>query len=339
MRQIGLHWKCLTACGALAAALLAAAEIQPLPTAPAPKPGFGAQLHHLSPVEYFRGLLSMTPAERERALASRSPSDRAAILAKVREYEALPLSIREARLCQTELHWELSQLMRMAPAARSNHLKEVSVLYRPMVEGFLREWDQVSLDSQKMLLEKQSFLETFLRMQGSPAAVQQQVLNTLPPERRIHWAEDMARWQALPEEQRADLCAEFKHFCSLSGSEQQATVKTLSETERREMERALEEFDSLPPEERARCIDSFRKFATLEPEERIQFLQNAARWDAMTGHERQLWREMVHQLPPAPPGFPKNMPPMPPGFYSHMPPMPPNVTAPVIVARATNDLR
>ena len=80
----------------------------------------------------------------------------------------------------------------------------------------------------------------------------------------------------------------------------------------------------------------------MAPGERIQFLKNAARWDAMTSHERQLWRELVHTLPPMPPGFPSGLPPMPPGFEQGMPPpppLPPNVTAPVIIARSTNQAR
>ena len=77
---------------------------------------------------------------------------------------------------------------------------------------------------------------------------------------------------------------------------------------------ALQAFDRLPPAQRAQCINSFGKFATMAPGERNQFLKNAARWDAMTSHERQLWRELVHTLPPMPPGFPSGLPPLPPGF-------------------------
>jgi hypothetical protein len=302
----------------------------------------GVPWRHLPPVEYFRGLLGMSAGERERELANKSPADRAILLAKLQEYEALPRAIREARLCQTELHWELSGLMKLAPDHRANRLKEVSPLYRPMVESLLQEWDQVPADQQKTLLEKQSFIGLYLRMQGSPAAVQQEILDKLPPERRAHWAEEMNRWQALPEERRAELCGQFQRFCSLSGPEQKETVNALSDDERQEMEKALQAFDRLPPAQRTLCINSFRKFATMAPGERIQFLKNAARWDAMTSHERQLWRDLVHILPPAPPGFPSGLPPMPPGFSMHMPPMPPmppSVTAPVIIAQSTNELR
>jgi hypothetical protein len=335
MRRSGFHWTSLAAASALLAMALLAAETSLPPSQNAPT---GVLLHHLSPVEYFRGLLGMSRADRERELAGKSPADRAVILAKVQEYEALPRGIREARLCQTELHWELSALMKLAPSDRANRLREVSPLYQPMVAGLLRQWDDVPSDMQKALLEKQNFIGLYLRMQGSPAAVQQEILRKLPPARRAHWAGEMDRWQALPENQRAELCAQFQRFCSLSGPEQKETVDALSDTERQEMQDTLQIFDRLPPEQRMQCINSFRKFATMAPGDRTQFLNNAARWDAMTSHERQLWRDLVHTLPPMPPGFPGSLPPMPPmpHLMPPMPPMPPNVTTPVIVAQSPN---
>jgi hypothetical protein len=342
MRQPGFHWSSLAGWGALLAAALLAAETNlPPSTPPSQNVAPGLQLHHLTPVEYFRGLLGMSPWERGRELANKSPADRAILLAKLQEYEALPRGIREARLCQTELHWELSGLMKLAPGDRTNRLKEVSPLYRPMVESLLQQWDQVPAGMQKALLEKQSFIGLYLRMQGSPAAVQQEILNQLSPERRAHWAEEMDRWQALPAEQRTELCAQFQRFCFMSGQEQKETVDALSDAERQEMQEALQAFDRLPPAQRAVCIDSFRKFATMASGERTQFLRNAARWDAMTSHERQLWRELVHALPPMPPmppGFPSGLPPMPP-MPRILPPMPPNVTTPVIIAQSTNEMR
>ena len=89
---------------------------------PAP-PGFKYQqvtpkvrLHELSPVEYFRTLLGMTPAQREKLLANKPDAEREAILAKVREYEAMAADIREARLRQTELLWDIATLMRLPSA-------------------------------------------------------------------------------------------------------------------------------------------------------------------------------------------------------------------------------
>jgi hypothetical protein len=348
MRRYGMRWPGMAVWSALLAGAMQAAETNQLPVPPAPRyqnVAAGVRLRHLSPVEYFRGLLGMSPEERERALANRPPAERDILLAKLQEYDLLPRGVREARLCQTELHWELSGLMKLAPRARTNRLQEVSPPYRPMVEDLLRQWDAVPPGLQKSLLEKQSFIGLYLRMQGTPAEAQQEILDKLPPGRRAHWTEEMNRWQALPEKQRAELCAQFQRFCAMSGPEQKETVDALSDGERQEMEEALQAFDRLPPAQRALCINSFRKFATMAPEERTQFLKSAARWDAMTSHERQLWRELVHTLPPAPPmppDFPQDLPPMPPELQEGappLPPMPPNVTTPVIVAGFTNEMR
>jgi hypothetical protein len=345
MRRRGIHWSGLAAGGALLAAALLAAETN-RPPSPPTLPMTSVQLHHLAPVEYFRGLLSMSPGDRQRELANKPPAARAILLAKLQEYEALPREIREARLCQTELHWELSGLMKLAPADRTQQLKEVSVLYRPMVENLLQQWDEVPAETQKTLLEKQNFIGLYLRMQGSPAAVQQEILDKLPPGRRAQWAGEMDRWQALPENQRAELCAQFQRFCAMDGPTQKETVAPLSDAERKEMEKAVQTFDRLPPAQRAQCINSFRKFATMTPWERTQFFKNASRWDAMTSHERQLWRELVHRLPPMPPmpqNFSAGLPPMPPmpmpqrlSFRAvPLPPPMPNVTTPVVIAQST----
>ena len=62
-------------------------------------------------------------------------------------------------------------------------------------------------------------------------------------------------------------------------------------------------FAKLPSVQRQVCIDSFRKFANMTPEQQLQFLKNAERWQAMTPSERETWRTLVTKLPPLPPGF------------------------------------
>jgi hypothetical protein len=312
----------------------------------APPPGAQAETpatresRHLTPIEYFRGLLAMNPVERDRELARKTPADRAVLMAKLREYQALPREIREARLCQTELHWELSGLMKLPPDQRAARLKEVSPLYMPMFNSLLREWDQLPAETRKVLLEKESFIGAYLQLQGSSAVAQRAIRDTWPVERRAQWGAEMERWLALPAAQRTELCAQFQHFCQLSPPAREETALALSDAERQEMEATLREFDRLPAAQREMCINSFRKFATMSQEERAQFLKNAARWDAMAAGERQLWRELVHTLPPMPPmpaNFPRELPPMPPGFHPGappMPPMPPNVTTPVVVAQS-----
>jgi hypothetical protein len=298
---------------------IADAEQTNTPGAPPPPRGYQSvtsaiTLHHISPVEYFRGILGMTPAQRERALAGKPPEERKAILEKAREYEALPRDVREARLRQTELHWHLIRLMRLDAGQRERQMKEISPLDLPMIAEQLRQWDELPSKTQRALLENERFIETYVEWQVSSPSDQDDILKKLPAARRSYFAKELRRWQALPEDQRAELRAQFQRFFVMTGQEQRQTISTLSDAERRQMERALQAYADLPPAQRQRCIDSFGKFAAMDSGERAQFLQNAEKWEAMTVHERQLWRTLVGELPPAPPA-PPGMPPMPPGFW------------------------
>ncbi len=274
----------------------------------------GITLRHISPVEYFRGLLGMSAPERDRALAGKSPDERKAIMGKLREYDALPREVREARLRQTDLHWQLITLMRLDAKERERQIKETSPLDQPMILTQLQQWDELPGATRKALLENEKFIETYVEWQASSPARQEEILNKLPAERRSYFSNEVNRWQALPEDQRTELCAQFQRFFVMTGQEQKQTISTLSDAERRQMERALQAYEELPPAQRQRCIDSFGKLAAMGPGERAQFLRNAEKWEAMTVHERQLWRTLVGELPPAPPP-PPGMPPMPPGFW------------------------
>lgn len=275
----------------------------------------GVTLRHLTPVAYFRGLLGMTPAERERVLADKSEEKRREVLAKVREYEALPPEVREARLLQTEMHWRLLVLLPLDSAERQARLREISPMYQPMILSQLARWDDLPGDVRKALLERESFLRTYIQWQGHSAAAQEDILSKLAPRQRERWTEELDRWQALPEDRRVELNQAFRQFFYSTEEEQKETIQTLSQTERRQMEQALQSFANLPPVLQRLCVESFGKFAAMSTDERNQFLQNAAKWEAMTAQERQLWRTLVNKLPPMPPEyFQSKLPPMPPGW-------------------------
>jgi hypothetical protein len=277
--------------------------------------GNGVTLHYLTPVAYFRGLLGMTPEERQRVLADKSGKEQEQVLAKVREYQALPRAVREERLRQTELHWYLLVLLRLDPPERKARLKEISPLYQPMILQQLSQWDQLPADMRQALLEKESFLRTYVDWQGHSPATQEEIFSKLPVEQRTHWTQELNRWQGLPESRREELCGAFRRFFYLTAGERKETVQALSDAERRQMQQALQACASLPPAQQRECVESFSKFASMSAEERKQFLQNAAKWEAMSAYERQMWRTLVNRLPPMPPGFYKsNMPPMPPGW-------------------------
>lgn len=275
----------------------AAPDANPAATTP-PAPGYqtvtpSITLHHISPVEYFRGILGMTPAQRERALALKSPDERRAILLKVKEYESLPREVREARLRQTDLHWRLITLMRMDTEERDQQLKTISPLDLPMIAEQLRRWDKLPETTRQALLGNDRYMQTYVSWQVSARAGQ----------------DEIPRW--LPLARRTYLATQVKLF-------QTQAVNPLSPDERQQMEQSLQTYADLAPAQRQQCIDSFGKFAAMDPRERAQFLQNAEKWESMSPHERQLWRTLVGELPPSPPA-PAGMPPMPPGFGPYPP--------------------
>ena len=322
MRGRTFHFSSLLLLGAALAAMDARARTNTWEAPPhlPPSPphwyqsvGNGVTLTNLTPVAYFRGLLGMTPAERERMLAGQPEDKRKQVLAFVREYEALPRDVREERMRQTEMHWYLLVLLRLDPARREERLREISPLYQPMLLPQLAQWDQLPAVMRQALLEKESFLSTYVQWQGHSPEAQAVVLGRLPAEQRAAWARELNRWQGLPESRREELRQAFRQFFYLSVEEQKETIQALSGTEQRQMEEALRSYANLPPALQRQCVESFRKFAAMSEEERNEFLQNAAKWEAMTARERQLWRALVNRLPPMPPGFCQpNLPPMPP---------------------------
>jgi hypothetical protein len=167
-------------------------------------------------------------------------------------------------------------------------------------------------------------LRTYVDWRSHSPAAGEDAFSKVPAQQRAHWAQELNRWQAMPESRREELTDAFRRFFLLTTGEQKETVQALSEAERRQMEQALQSYASLPPAQKQECIDSFSKFAAMSPGDRNQFLQNAAKWEAMSASERQTWRLLVNRLPPVPPGFYKsNLPPMPPGMPDmNFPPSP-----------------
>ena len=105
----------------------------------------------------------------------------------------------------------------------------------------------------------------------------------------------------------------FNQFFELTAAEKEKALRTLSEPERRQIEKTLQTFGSLRPEQRARCIRSFAKFASLSLEERQQFLKNAERWKLMSPERTPGLAPIGQQIAPAPAArLPPPPPPLPP---------------------------
>ncbi len=304
--------------GAMPASAAAVPEAAPTNSSRAHRPALAVLAPELapppplvrSPISFFRELLAMSATERVQALTNRSPESRAQILAKVREYQSLPSDDRELRLQVTELHWHLLPLM-MAPGTnRPGQLAGVPSRLRGLVEDRLREWDKLAPEVKQELLENQATLRYLTDIEGRTEEQRQKILANISPARRALLEQGMARWAAMSPDQRHRTLTRFNQFFELTAQEKEKALKTLSGEERRQIEKTLRAFASLAPEQRAACIRSFAKFAGLSLEERHQFLRNAERWQALSPGERQVWRDLVRNLPPP---LPPALPPLPPG--------------------------
>jgi hypothetical protein len=256
-----------------------------------------------SPVEFFRQLLAMPPDERENSLKIHPPEIRARILAKVAEYEALDPDERELRLRATELRWYLMPLLREPPTNRAARLAQVPDDLRELVRSRLEEWIILPPPLQQEFLDNERTLAYFSHI--DPANVPP------PPEPGGPGNDDQAHWNALTENQRRQITAQFNQFFELTPDEKQEALNTLSAAERAQMEKTLQSFGNLPPAQRDECIRAFAKFAGMGATEKAEFLKNAARWSQMSPEERQTWRDLVQNVP--------EWPPLPPGFVASTP--------------------
>jgi hypothetical protein len=246
-----------------------------------------------SPVELFRELLAMDSEERHKALAQRTPEGRKRIMAKLREYQSLPPEQRELRLRATELSWYLQPLMHVPPTNRVGLIEQIPPgELRSLVQLRLMEWDLLPPPFQTEILTNEVAIRYFA---GSEASVSN--LTNMTAARRAKLEEGIVQWQALPEQQRQEILDRFNRFFELRPGDKKKALNTLSEAERKQMEKTLRNYDDLTPEQREQCLRSFEKFAEMSLPERQQFLKNADRWKVMSPSERQAWRDLVHQMP------------------------------------------
>ena len=259
-----------------------------------------------SPVSFFRRLLAMSPEQQERFLTNKSPEIRARLSAKINEYEQLDPAERELRLRATELRWYLMPLLQASPTNRAAQLALVPDELRPLVRSRLMQWDLLPPPLQQEFLENERALRYFSHLDADTAGTPGN-WHSEPTDAETN------RWNALTEQERGRIAAQFNQFFELTPGEKQKTLGALSETERQQMERTLAAFAKLPPAQRIQCIHGFTKFAQMSAADRAQFLRNAEHWAQMSPADRQAWRDLVANVPRWPP-VPESMlmPPKPP---------------------------
>lgn len=260
-----------------------------------------------SPVDYFRNLLAMSPQQREKVLAKKTPAIRARIMAKVSEYAALDPRDRESRLEATELRWFLMPLLRASPSERDGKLALVPANIRGLVKSRLMQWEILPPALQTEFLENEHILGYFSGVEET-----NRLAGDAAPS-----GDEQSRWNALSDGERKAMMAQFNQFFELAPYEEQKALGTLPETDRAQMERAMQIFGKLPQPQRGECIRALSKFAGMSPLQRAIFLRNAQRWSQMSPSERKAWGDLVEHVPQWPP-MPVVPPPvpMPPGLHT-----------------------
>jgi Protein of unknown function (DUF3106) len=279
-----------------------------------------------SPVDFFRQLLAMSARDRKNFLTNRPVAYRERLLAKVHEYEVLGPDERELRLRATELRWCLLPFFH-EPA--TNHAAQFSLIpedLRDLVKTRVDKWDALSPQLQQEFLANEPALHYFTHVDSSNNPPP---MPPLPPGavgQNSPSSDDQSRWNALSADERQQITAQFSQFFEFTPAEKQKTLNTLSAAERKQMEKTLQSFDQLPAAQRLQCIRAYSRFAGMTPQERAEFLKNAEHWSQMSPKDRQVWRDLVTNVPLWPP-LPSS---------SLMPPLPRPVTPRIHPAVATN---
>lgn len=234
-----------------------------------------------SPMDSFRTLLAMPSAERRQFLASRSTNAQERLAQKVREYQSLTPEQRELRLKATELRWYLQPLMRTPPTNRPAQLALIPENLRDLVADRVAQWDRIPAPVQQLFLTNEQAAGYLARVN---------VPTNFPP-------------LPQPVQLRQRMTGRINQLFELTPAEKESVLSTLSEAERKQMEKTWENFHNLTRDQRRQCLLSFKQFTELSPPERQAFLNNAERWSQLTPAQRQSWRELVSaapNLPPAP---------------------------------------
>lgn len=279
-------------------------QAQPIP-APSPGPRTGANPNPSAPplptpsVD-FRKLLTMSAPEREQILSTRQARQRQILEEKLKEYDLLSVEEKEARLRSLELRLYLRPVMGMEASNRVSYLAAVPERMRQLVKERLQEWDHLSADVQKDVLENERVMTMFVRS-GPTLPSKSAELSVLSAPERARVEESIQRWNALPQHRRETVQEHFRRFFDLPKDEKDKAIDSLNAIERLQMKATLQAFDKLPQDQRERCISGFTKFASLSAAERQQFLQDAERWKSLTSQDRKIWRALVSQVSPRPP--------------------------------------
>lgn len=263
-----------------------------------------------SPVAVFRMLLATNEEGRTQWIAKWKPAQRGVLEGKIAEFKKLSPAEREIRLQTLELRWYLPQLMMMNFAERTARLATIPEPERTLLTSKLKTWDIQPPEIKEDLMEYQQVIGVV--MFPSAGSTNDNVLRGLPRERQEELNRQFEHLNALPDERRERVLADFQRYFEFSPGEKIKAMKRLTETQQVQLQQRLAPFEILPPAVRQQALAGFNKFAELSPPERAAFLQSAERWQKMNEAEREKWRQLAARLQKARALIPP--PPMPPAI-------------------------
>ena len=293
MRLPGIHTICLIALMAAVSPMVAAIkESTPSPAAnpgaasavpPLPPPP-------KSPIQFFRELLGASAGDRDKLLEDKSPEHRQVILKSLRVYDVLAADEREVRLRTMELRYHFNFVLRGPATNRAERVKALPDLYRQPVTDRLAYWDRLPPDTQKQLLEYElvlrisgtrtnvpitglsanmyqwqslpesrrrqievSFARIFEMTEAERAAAMNAAARQFTPAEREQMEVAMARFRALPRDQRDRALGGFQRFTQLSAEE------------KRQFFRSAELWEKMSPAERQKWRELVAKLPPMPP--------------------------------------------------------------------------
>jgi len=203
------------------------------------------------------------------------------------------------------LRRELLPLLQTAPTNRTILLSVIPDEDKKLIKERLQYWVQLPADLQKWVLENELMLGYFLSGQASNPVELGQNLEAFPVSVRPAITNSIAAFRRLTPDQQQKLCRDFIEVFGLDEAEREKIVaRTLSQgsgDERKQIERLMVSFQKLPRAQQQQCMESLRKFTSMSMPQRVQFLQNAQRWEKMPEADRQAWRSLIRKVPPLPP--------------------------------------
>ena len=164
--------------------------------------------------------------------------------------------LREERLQVTEMRWYLLPLMTGPATNRAAQLASDPGRIRQAVENPLAGMGQAAGGRAKGAVRQRSQFLISPRSKTSRRAAAKNLKTSRPPAAR-NCRQGIEQWNSCPRTSAGKYSARFNQFFDLTAEEKEKALRTLSGPERRQIEKTLQTYRSLPPDQRAECVRAF----------------------------------------------------------------------------------